>query len=262
MPTRPHFDDLNRRYAETDWVSEYQRLWAIFNHWFVAHVGNSQDRHCIEVLKSYSETKSWVERIINESKINRPQRVSDGLDGSHPRFAANNVISRLFREIRKSPVIEPRIKYPWRPGTESRVKITNAITLDEGSFIKAYRAHGVMLYENMTFELTFHQTLELVGIYASGCCFYRDTPSTIESTYCANQMIDKCRSITELDELVSLHDSSDLTAIHEDTIECLYNVRNTAMHGDLDFLIEADNAAAKAACEALDSLIQDIRDNW
>ena len=54
--TRPHFDDLNRRYAETDWVSEYQRLWAIFNHWFVAHIGNSQDRHCIEALKAFPET--------------------------------------------------------------------------------------------------------------------------------------------------------------------------------------------------------------
>jgi hypothetical protein len=33
MTSRPHFDDLNRRYSETDWVSEFQRLWAIFNHW-------------------------------------------------------------------------------------------------------------------------------------------------------------------------------------------------------------------------------------
>lgn len=262
MTTRPHFDDLNRRYAETDWVSEYQRLWAIFNHWFVSQTGNSNDRNCIEAIKSYTETSRWAERIIDESKIKRPPRVSDGLDGSHPRFAANNVISNLIRETKRSAVIEPRINYPWRAGSEVRVRISNAIALDEGSFIKAYRAHGTMLEENMSFELTFHQTLELVGIYATGCCFYRDTPSTTESEYYGIQMIDKCRSITELQELVSLCDSTDVTRIHQDTIEYLYNVRNTAMHGELDFLIEVDNSAAKAACEALDSLIRDIRDNW
>jgi hypothetical protein len=260
--TRPHFDDLNRRYAETDWVSEYQRLWAIFNHWFVAHIGNSQDRHCIEALKAFPETTGWVTRIIDESKIKRPQRVSDGLDGSHPRFASNNVISRLFRETMNSPIIEPRINYPWRAGIDNRVRITNAISLDEDMFIKGYRAHGVMLQENITFNLTFHQTLELIGIHATGCCFYRDTPSTLESQHCAIQMVDKFRAIPDLAKVVSLFESSGITTLPQDTIEMLYKVRNTAMHGSLDFLVEADNTAAKAASEALDSLIQDIRDNW
>jgi len=262
MTTRPHFEDLNRRYAETDWVSEYQRLWAIFNHWFAAHVGSSQDRPCIENIKSDQETTIWVNRIIEESKIKRPQRIADGLDGSHPRFAANNVLSRLFRDTINSPVIEPRINYPWRAGTERRVKKTNAIALDEDMFIKAYRSHGEMLQENMTFDLTFHQTLELVGVHATGCCFYRDTPSTLEPVYCANQMVNKFRSIPELNVLVSLVDSQEITTIAQDTIEMLYNIRNTAIHGSLDFLIRADNLAAKSACEALGSLIQDIRDNW
>ena len=262
MAIRPHFDDLTRRYAETDWVSEYQRLWAIFNHWFVAHIGNPQDRHCIEALKSLPKTELWVNRIIDESKIQRPQRVTDGLDGSHPRFSANNVISRLFRDTMNSPVIEPRINYPWRCGTEPRVKKSNAIALNEDMFIKAYRAHGVMLYENMTFNLTFHQTLELIGVYATGCCFYRDTPSILESEYCANKMVDKFRAIPELNILVSLVESNEVTPIYKDVIEMLYNIRNTAIHGNLDFLIKADNQAAKSACEVLDSLIQDIRDNW
>lgn len=262
MTTRPHFDDLNRRYAETDWVSEYQRLWAIFNHWLVAHIGNTQDRHCIENLKTLPETTNWIYRIIEESKIKRAQRITDGLDGSHPRFSANNVLSRLFRDTMSSPFIEPRINYPWRSGTESRVKKSNAIALSEDMFIKAYRAHGVMLQENMTFDLTFHQTLELVGIYATGCCFYRDTPSTLGAEYCANQMVDKFRTIPELNILVSLVDSQDTTSISQDVIEMLYNVRNTAIHGSLDFLIREDNLAAKSACESLDSLIQDIRDNW
>lgn len=262
MTTRLNFDDLNRRYVETDWVSEYQRLWAIFNHWFVAHIGNSQDRHCIENIKSLPETTRWVNRIIEVSKIKRPQRTSDGLDGSHPRFSANNVISRLFRDTINSPVIEPRINYPWRAGTESRVKKSNAIALNEDMFIKAYRAHGIMLYENMTFNLTFHQTLELVGVHATGCCFYRDTPSTLESEYCANKMVDKFRDIPELNVLMSLVESQEITTISNDVIETLYNIRNTAIHGSLDFLIKADNLAAKSACESLDSLIQDIRDNW
>lgn len=262
MTTRPHFDDLNRRYAETDWVSEYQRLWAIFNHWFIAHIGSPQDRHCIQALKALPETTRWVERIVEESRIKRPQRVSDGFDGSHPRFAANNVISHLFRETMNSPVIEPRINYPWRRGREPRIRASNAIALDEHSFILGYRAHGEILKENMTFELTFHQTLELVGVHATGCCFYRNTPSTLQSQYCAIQMIDKFRAIPALNNMVSLYESTNITTLTEDTIEMLYNVRNTAIHGSLDFLEETDNSAAKAASEALDSLIQDIRDNW
>ena len=262
MTSRSHFDDLNRRYVETDWVSEYQRLWAIFNHWFITHIGNTQDRHCIEAQKALPEMTSWTARVIEESRVKRPQRTSDGLDGSHPRFAANNVISALFRDAINSPVIQPRINYPWQSGAEPRVRIINALAIGEDMFIKAYRAHGVMLQENMTFNLTFHQTLELVGVYATGCCFYRHTPSTLESNYCAKQMVDKFRLIPELNLLVALADSTDVTNLTQDTIEMLYNVRNTAMHGSLDFLVKKDNLAAKSACEALDSLIQDIRDNW
>lgn len=262
MTTRPHFDDLNRRYAETDWVSEYQRLWAIFNHWFVAHIGSPQDRHCIESLKSDANTSRWVARIIEDSRIQRPQRVTEGFAGAHPRFVANNVISCLFRDTMKSPVIEPRINYPWRAGTESRVRPTNSLALDDDTFIKAYRSHAEFLYQNMTFNLTFLQTLELIGVYSTGCCFYRDTPSTSEAVQYGTQLINKFRSINELSTLVSLAESQNITSIAEDTIEMLYNVRNTAIHGDLDFLIKEDNLAAKSASEALDSLIQDIRDNW
>jgi len=262
MITRPHFDDLNRRYAETDWVSEYQRLWAIFNNWFVAHIGISQDRQCIEQLKIDPNTSRWVARIIEDFRIKRPQRITEGFAGAHPRFVANNVISCLFRDTSKSPIIEPRINYPWRTGTELRVKLTNSIALDDETFIKAYRSHAEFLDHNMTFDLTLLQTLELVGVFSTGCCFYRDTPSTSEPKHYGDQLINKFRSINELSTLVSLADSQNITSITEDTIEMLYNVRNTAIHGDLDFLVKEDNLAAKSASEALDSLIQDIRDNW
>jgi len=262
MSTRPHFDDLNRRYSETDWVSEYQRLWAIFNHWLVVHVGNSQDRHCIETLKQLPETKVWIDRIIEESSFKRTHRNTEGLANSLPRFTADNVISRLFRDTINSPVIEPRITYPWRPGTESRVRETNSIAIDEEAFMLGYKAHGILLYENMVYDLTFHQTLELGGIHTTGCCFYLATPSTQDAKIYFEHLIDKFRSIPELSKVVSLFDSTQTTTIVEDTIEMLYNVRNTAMHGSLDFLITEDNSAARSASEALDSLIQDIRDNW
>lgn len=262
MTQRSHFEELKRRYSETDWVSEYQRLWAIFNRWLVAHIGNSQDRHCIESLKALPETKRWVERVIEESRIKRPQRVTDGLDGSHPRFTADNVISRLIRDAQNSAAIESRINYPWRAGSEPRVKETNAIAIDEDTFIKAYRAHGVLLEENMIFDLTLQQTLELTGVYSTGCCLYRDTPSTQEPEYYAKQLIDKFRDISELDQLVSMAESSSVTSISDDTIETLYNIRNTSMHGNLDCLDPTDNMAAKSAYEALDSLIQDVIDNW
>jgi len=38
MPKPAHYLDLARRYREVDWVSEFQRLWAIFNHWLIAHI--------------------------------------------------------------------------------------------------------------------------------------------------------------------------------------------------------------------------------
>jgi len=57
-------------------------------------------------------------------------------------------------------------------------------------------------------------------------------------------------------------ESADPTNLASDVVETLYNVRNVAMHGSLDFLNEQDNAAARTAYDLLDSLIRDIRDRW
>lgn len=112
MPNRPHFNDLNRRYREADWVSEFQRLWAIFNHWYKTHVGNDQDRACIEAIKTAPELVQWVDDIVSTSAGTRPDRLVDGYAGSFPRFASNNVLSHMFRAAGESPVIEPRINFP------------------------------------------------------------------------------------------------------------------------------------------------------
>jgi len=128
--TRPHFTDLRRRYREADWVSEFQRLWAIFNHWLVAHVGNHQDRVCIEHLKAEPDLTRWIDEVIQSTAYNMPHRVTDGYGGSYPRFAADNEISYFFRAVAASPVVKPRINRPWRAGTEPRVQKTHAITLD------------------------------------------------------------------------------------------------------------------------------------
>jgi hypothetical protein len=70
------------------------------------------------------------------------------------------------------------------------------------------------------------------------------------------------RTVGSLADLVSMIDSDTPTAIEEDIVETLYNLRNVAMHGSLDFLREEDNAAARAGYDLLDSLIRDIRANW
>jgi hypothetical protein len=262
MTSRPHFDDLNRRYSETDWVSEFQRLWAIFNHWLVLHVEKTQDRECIESLKTREEISTWITRIIRESQTKRTQRIADGVIGSILKFRENNSISRMFRDVSASSVIEPRLNYPWRPGVEKRIRKITSIAISEDMFVKAYRVHGVFLQDNMDFDLTLHQTLELVGVFGTGCCFYRNIPPSTGNKSKARELVNAFRAIPKLADFVSMIDSVETSSIVNDTIETLYNVRNTAMHGSLDFLDQQDNQAAHSACDVLNSLIQDIRDNW
>jgi hypothetical protein len=269
-PSRLHFDDLKRRYRETDWVSEYQRLWAIFNYWFKAHFGCSNDRDCIERIKKDSNLDHWTQNVIKKSDYKHPHRVTDGYGGSYPRFAANNVISQFFLASITSPVLEPRINWPWRKGTEPhRVRETNAITLTENQFRCAYNVHASVLASEQGMVYgeteTLHQVLHELGIYATGCCFYKGTitvGSASPTSVLANMTLSGFRAKESLSTLVNLAESAKPTSLAEDIVETLYNLRNVAIHGDLDFLNENNNAAARAGCDLLDALLRDIRDHW
>lgn len=145
----------------------------------------------------------------------RPHRVIDGYDGSYPRFAADNEISYFFRAVAASPIVEPRINYPWRAGADTRMRVTHAITLDRDQFRAAYLAHAQVLEEGIAdFDLTIHQTLLVLGVHATGCCFYRgpvDTGLPAGTTAHANRMVDLFRTSSPLAELVHMIESVDPT---------------------------------------------------
>lgn len=82
------------------------------------------------------------------------------------------------------------------------------------------------------------------------------------TTAFAKLALDQFRAEASLKPLADLADSTSPTTFSEDIVETLYNMRNAAMHGSLDFLKEEDNAAARAGYDLLDSLIRDIRDHW
>ena len=258
--------DLARRYLETDWVSEYQRLWAIFNHWFVAHTGPTQDRQAIEALKSEAQLSEWLNRRMHATVYPRPDTIREGFGGSYPRFATDNEISRFFRGISQSTTVEARVSRPWRVGTDARVRPSCAIVLEPTCFAKAYRLHAQILQEGIAdFHLTLHQTLPLLGIESTGCCFYRSTaPRTTndsDNAY-AQQFLQLLRTTPETQELAHLADTPTPTTLTNDVVESLYNLRNVAVHGSLDFLVASDNAAARAGFDLLDSLLRDVRDHW
>lgn len=264
MPnTAAHFVDLRRRYRETDWVSEYQRLWAMFNHWLFTHSGRKKtDREAIEVLKVDVNLAAWVGNLVQSSAIPRPHNVNDGYSDSYPRFAADNEISLFFRAAQRSPVLEPRLNWPWRVGAEGRVKQTNAIALDVSLFRKAYEVHAVVLTDGIDLiDKTLHKTLELLGVSSTGCCFYRRAPANPASAL-EERTARAIRAEPTLAPLTSLLDSQVPTELAPDVVETLYNLRNVAMHGSLDFLVPADNAVARAGCDLLDALIKDIADRW
>lgn len=248
-------------------MSEYQRLWAIFNHWLFAHSCRKTDRECIEALKDDINLESWVQSVTQRSAYNYPHRVTDGYGGSYPRFAADNEISRFFRAAQESPVLEPRINWPWRKGAETRVRETNAITLTRSQFRAAYDVHAKVLAseEGIVHNDTLHQVLPALGVHATGCCFYRapiPVGVTVSTSALAKMTLSGFRGENSLSLLVSLADSKTPTPLAADIVETLYNLRNVAMHGSLDFLRENDNAAARAGYDLLDSLIRDIRNRW
>lgn len=267
MTTRPHFADLSRRYREADWVSEFQRLWAIFNYWLSAHTGKQKDRDCIEALKADSDLEAWVARVLSASEYKRPHNVSEGYGGSHPRFTADNVISVFFRAAHRSLVLEPRINWPWRVGADQHVRETNAIVLDEIQFRAAYVAHAEALgsFQGMGHSATLHEILVPLGVSSTGCCFFRRTsPAQVsaDANALAKITLPYLRSDNSLVELIHLTDSQSPTELSSDVVETLYNLRNVAIHGSLDFLLDTENAAARAGYDLLDSLIRDIRDHW
>lgn len=265
---RLHFDDLKRRYREADWVSEYQRLWAIFNYWYSNHLSDKKtDRECIDKLKTVPELSRWIDDVIKASMYNRPHRITDGYGGSYPHFAANNVISRFFLAAEISTTLNPRINWPWRTGSEKRVKLTHALTLTSDQFREAYFAHSRALSsrEGILFNETFHQVISVWGVGATGCCFYRMNPPVIilpNTKRLAELTLQELKTVKALDVLVLMIDSTKPTDLGSDIIETLYNLRNAAVHGDLDFLKEEDNAVARAGLDLLDLLIRNVRDCW
>lgn len=267
MANRPHFYDLRRRYREADWVSEYQRLWAIFNHWFFAHTGQASDRDCLEALKAEPDLATWLSDVVSSSAYNYPHRIADGYGGSYPRFAADNVISQFFRAAERSPTLEPRINWPWRRGTEARVRETHALTLTLEQFRDAYVAHSRALSSpaGMVFDETLHQILPALGVGTTGCCFFRvPDPAGIspDTKALAQLTLAELRAAGSPQNLLNMIDSAKPTELTADVLETLYNLRNVAMHGALDFLHERDNAAARAGYDLLDSLLRNIRDRW
>lgn len=266
MTTRPHFDDLRRRHVETDWVSELQRLWAIFNHWFRSEYSLATDRGNIEEIKADPRLSAFVEKVIQETPYYLiPYRVTDGYGGAYPRFATNNVISRFFRGIVMSPALEPEINLPWRPSSAARPpRSTNTITLTSEEFREVYFHHSDLLAtsEYMVVDATLHQTFFAIGVRSTGCCFWRIDPVAVPEVPAAfgQDFVRKCSTVSAFFNLLSSTD--DLTSIESDMIETLYQARNGAVHGILDFLVPGDNAAARASCDLLDTLIQDIKSNW
>jgi hypothetical protein len=266
MTTRPHFDDLRRRYRETDWVSELQRLWAIFNHWFTAEFPGATDRDQIEAFKADARLSTFVENVIQGTPYYlSPHRVTDGYGGTYPRFATNNVISRFFRGIVASPMLEPGVNLPWRASSSARPpRLTNTIILSSEAFREVYFHHAALLStpEYMVVDATLHQTFPAIGVRSTGCCFWRVVPVAVPEapTAFAQDFISRCSTIPSFFNLAS--STAPLTSIEADMVETLYQARNAAMHGSLDFLVPGDNAAARVSCDLLDALIQDIRSNW
>lgn len=269
---RMHLEDLKRRYRETDWVSEYQRLWAIFNHWLEKHTeglitGKIDDRKCIDMIKSEPKLERWAQGVIDRCAYNPQGRIKEGYLGSYRRFAADNEISCFFRAAQESTILEPRINWPWRKKIKPKARTTNAITLSEAQFRTAYEKYREILASESGIieDYTLHQILIALGIGATGCCFYR-LPDTAKATDPAHELARMSRDAfcneDSLKSLTKLADSTELTPFAHDIVETLYNLRNVAVHGSLDFLDERDNAAARAGCDLLDSLIRNIRDHW
>lgn len=264
MATRPHFDDLHSRYRETDWVSEFQRLWAIFNHWFHVETSKSKDRDCVEALKQDTRTQAWLDRITATTPHQkRPHREADGWGGTYPRFATDNEISSFFRAVGQSPVVAPRLNYPWRSGTEKRVKKTQTIALSFDEYHAAFRTHAALLDDYMTMNLTIHQAFPVLGLRAVGCSLGRMSPApspTLGQGYRDKFLAAMKSKVPPVAE--QLECTAPPTTLPQDVVETLYNVRNCAIHGHLDFLNGADNRAARAGCDLLDCLLRDIRDHW
>ncbi|MCP4504240.1 MAG: hypothetical protein GY822_30330 [Deltaproteobacteria bacterium] len=265
--SQSHFDDLRRRYRETDWVSELQRLWAIFNHWFAAEYSTvNYDRAQIELLKLDPRLSVFVYGIIEATPyFDAPHRITDGFGGAYPRFATDNVLSSFFRDVRKSPRLEPAINYPWRSSNAQKPPhLTTTIVLSREEFRECYLKFNAVSAssEFIPHRATLHQLLGVAGVASTGCCFWRCDPVPIQGVPLAfaNAFFAASTTIPTFHEFATA--TPDQTTLEVDLVETLYQARNAAMHGSLDFLIPGDNAAARGACDFLDALLQDIRDNW
>lgn len=264
--TRPHFADLDRRYREVDWIAEFQRLWAIFNHWLKQQTNRCTDRDCIEALKTEPLLATWINDTVTRSSYARAPDVAGGYGDSYPRFAANSELSFFFRAAERSQILEPRLAFPWRNGTDPRVRVINTVILSEHEFRALYEAHASVLSSEagIVYSHTLHEILPALGVGSNGCCFYRIPQTTPTPSVAAlgqltlHHLNQDGRSARFLD-LISVQAP---TLFSSDVIETLYNLRNVAVHGELDFLNASDNAVARAGYDLLESLIRDIRSRW
>lgn len=259
----PHFSDLQMRYREIDSVTEFQRIWSALNQWFVRETAHSNDRACIDALKTDIRTVDWVKRIIAGSEPQRTDRLSEGYLAAYSRFKADNVLSRFFAAAQRSPVVRARIHHTWRTCSDTRIRPTHVLALTSDQFREVYDAHASALASELgiVHNETLYQTLSALGLRATGCCFARE-PQGVATSAMATLTMSELRKSPSLADFVSMVDAATPTTLAADAIETLYNVRNCAVHGSLNASTTEDNEAARRGCDLLDSLVRDILTHW
>lgn len=265
MASESHFDDLRRRYREVDYVSEFQRNWAIFNHWFKERYSAATGRDGIDALKSDDRLVRVLMDLIDQGV---DQIVASTIHSKHSKtfyyFSCTDPISSFVAAFFTSTTLSGCANL-FGENAGFKVRPTNTIALTSDQFRRAYTEHiglhsNIMTYGSIEDDL--RETLGILGVFYTGRAFYRDTPkkpSEPVANFFAQDVLTAFRSTPELTELVKLIDEPSPAPLTSDVVEMIYTTRNAAIHGSLDFLVDEDNRAARAALDVIEIILRAVR---
>jgi hypothetical protein len=260
--------DVERRYRPTDWVSEYQRLWAIFNYWLTnATKKGIPENQKIKIFKDQisDELDKWTSNL---TRYARPTEVKQySFLEIYSRFESRSLISDFFMAIEDLPA---SLKADTHfESVRKTKKYIVPLQLSSDALQVTHKIYSNLLSSEfgILYNVTFHDALNALKIEMTGPFLYRTAPTLKiqkEHAEFAAKLVDEFRKNEALQPLIDLIEANDkdVKSLSSEIIDRLYCLRCMAVHGDLDFLEETHNHVARTAFDLLESLIRAFIRGW
>jgi len=146
-----HDKDLERRFFGIDYVSEFQKHWAMFNKWFKNETGKDKDREAIKRLKINPRVDKALRKLTHRTldpviAKNLPQSIKD-----YYTYTNESLASSFVKACWHDSIIKGKLNL-FNPRIVKHVRGTATIHVTVGQYRSIHSINQKILAQNMHYE--------------------------------------------------------------------------------------------------------------